>query len=277
MTDVIKQVETRTKLTVPRLLFISSFILNFVIARIIHFSSPQEEVYNYYNNKGNIFNQYFVKKGWGWTTLVILLFYSNLLYKTPAADRIRVLRRAVTNYIIATVWWILFTQWCFGLPIMDKIFVWTGGKCKIDITNHDVNHVHSSFIHSLENIWESTGITSYYCRKMKGNWIGGHDPSGHVFLMIHSSLYLFFETSSSFPSLTVLKQNFNHFKRTTTLKEKLNVVWNTPQVLVGLLLALWWFMLLMTNIYFHSILEKFAGLLFGYIGVLIMYVLPDWL
>ena len=43
-------------------LFAISFLVNFILGRFIHFSAPDEEVYNYYNNKRNILNQWFVKK-----------------------------------------------------------------------------------------------------------------------------------------------------------------------------------------------------------------------
>ena len=49
------------------------------------------------------------------------------------------------------------------------------------------------------------------------------------------------------------------------------------QLIIGGLIGLWWFMLLMTNIYFHLSLEKLVGLGFGYIGVAGLYWIPRWL
>ncbi|EER30745.1 conserved hypothetical protein [Candida tropicalis MYA-3404] len=275
---VFKTIETKLKLKPGEFIFVLSFILNFLIGRIIHFTSPEEEIYNYYSNKKNIFNKLFVKQGWGWTTLVILIFYSNLIYKTSNYSiRQKLIYKGILNYLLSTLWWILFTQWCFGLPIMDKIFIWTGGKCKIEgIEIKNINHLHNSFIQTLENIWESTGITSYTCRKFKGNWIGGHDPSGHVFLMIHSSLYLYLETIDYFPGFSNIKNNLKRLVRVNSFKEKLIILWNTPSIFISLLIGLWWFMLLITNMYFHSILEKLVGLIFGYLGIAVIYYLPRW-
>ncbi|CAX42244.1 inositol phospholipid biosynthesis protein, putative [Candida dubliniensis CD36] len=305
MTKVFKSIHSQTKLKVYEVLFASSFILNFLLGRLIHFSAPDEEVYNYYNDKRNILNQWFVKRGWGWTTLVIILFYSNIIYKqyvnsttTTKNNKqtliIKTIRNAIINYIVVTIWWIFFTQWCFGLPIMDKIFVLTGGKCSIDINNTansftttsttvftPNHHIHPSFVQKLENIWESTGITSYNCRRIKGSqWIGGHDPSGHVFLMIHSSLYLFNEMINYWPNWSYIKHNISQLLTSTrplTINDRLLLLWNTPQLIIIGLIGLWWFMLLMTNIYFHSSLEKLVGLIFGYIGVAGLYWIPRWL
>lgn len=47
-----------------------------------------------------------------------------------------------------------------------------------------------------------------------------------------------------------------------------------PPIVVAKLITLWWFMLLMTNIYFHSLGEKLVGLVFGYIGVVGIYYVP---
>ena len=74
MNKLFKSIYTQTKLNIYEFLFAISFLVNFILGRFIHFSAPDEEVYNYYNNKRNILNQWFVKKGWGWTTLVIIYF-----------------------------------------------------------------------------------------------------------------------------------------------------------------------------------------------------------
>ncbi|RCK54776.1 FIT family protein scs3 [Candida viswanathii] len=279
--DFFKLIETTTKIHPGEFLFILSFVVNFIIGRIIHFAAPEEEVYNYYTNKRNVFNQVFVKRGWGWTTLVMVLFYSNVIYRArTGSSRIAVARKAAVHYVLATTWWVLFTQWCFGMPIMDKIFIWTGGKCRLDGTaSVSTEHLlHGSFIETLENIWESTGITSYACRKVKGAWIGGHDPLGHVFLLIHSSLYMYLETAPYFPGFRQVRYNLNRLSGAhESMVSKIGVLWNTPLVFVGLLVALWWFMLLMTNIYFHLILEKLVGLVFGYIGIAAIYYVPRWI
>lgn len=288
-------VSKRIRLSTGELIFLVSFIVNFFLGKVIHITAQREEVYNYYNNKHNFFNQLFVKKGWGWTTLIIVMFYSFLIYGNShpkvqtKQERIGVLKKAVFNYAIATIWWVLFTQWCFGLPLMDKVFIWTGGKCtgiaQEKLAQHVPSYGTTGIFTQIESElrYESSAITSYMCRRLKGSWEGGHDPSGHVFLLIHSSLYLFLEALPFWVSWATLKHHLCQFVKSWRLASA-----RKPVLLVGLfaqnphtviipLISLWWFMLFMTNIYFHSIGEKIVGLVFGYAGHSVVYYIPRWL
>lgn len=268
------------KLTLAEAAYVSSFILNFILGKLLHVFSQKEEVYNYYNDKGNIFNQWFVKKGWGWTTFVIILFYSVEFSRRP--DR-RVMAKAAMRWILATIWWILFTQWCFGHPIMDKVFLFTGGKCsninQERLDRFGGNGASFSLLQLLDGSFESRLVSSSTCRRLKGTWEGGHDPLGHVFLLVHSSLYLFHEIKPFWQGWASLLRNVQISVRASTksLSERVtDIIRTTPQVAVVLLLALWWFMLLMTNMYFHLLAEKLVGLLFGYFGVVAVYYMPRW-
>ncbi|CUM67221.1 uncharacterized protein PRCAT00004914001 [Priceomyces carsonii] len=284
----------KLKLPTLQLAYVLSFVLNFILGKLIHVSAVDEAVYNYYNDKHNFLNQIFVKKGWGWTTIAVLLFYGNLFYRNKnqkvktTKGKIQLLFRIFINYSIATLWWFLFTQWCFGMPIMDKIFVWTGGKCSSVKEDKLIKHLPGLITTHFRRIeddldYESNLINSYTCRKLKGSWVGGHDPSGHVFLMIHSSLYMFFDTLPFWVSLGQIRKNIS--KLTQQLRTRggfLNVynvgafLLENPQVVIILLISLWWFMLLMTNIYFHSLGEKLVGLIFGYVVNLCVYYLPRY-
>ena len=143
----------------------------------------------------------------------------------------------------------------------------------------------------MENIWESTGITSYNCRRIEGSqWIGGHDPLGHVFLMIHSSLYLFNEMINYWPGWTYIKHNLSQIltsgndngngngngTRSLSIGDKLLLLWNTP-------IDNWrvdWIMVVYVindKYLFPSEFRKMVGLGFGYIGVAGLYWIPRWL
>lgn len=286
MKSIANTLSQKLKLSVLEMAFLSSFLINFLIARIMHYASLQEEVYNYYNDKRNFINQFFVKKGWGWTTFVIVVFHAiNILHNSRlTGKKVPVITRAVITYIIVTIWWALFTQWCFGLPIMDRIFVLTGGKCTNIQSSHLGKFKDQTIFSKIENSisnYETNLINSYTCRGVRGEWTGGHDPSGHVFLMIHSSIYMFFEIAPYWSSwhqlvanirslITQLKQSANPLNTITKL------VTQNPHMVVIPLIGLWWFMLLMTNLYFHSIGEKLVGLLFGYAINTIIYYLPRW-
>lgn len=280
-------IHEKYKVTAGELSFLTSFIINFVMGKLIHFTSLEEEVYNYYNDKNNILNQLFVKKGWFWTTLVIVIFYGSLFYRghpKVTNNKVKIIQNATVKYVISTLWWVLFTQWCFGLPIMDRIFLYTGGKCITAEEKRLAKYLPFFIKNAEENIFESTLVGSGVCRRLKGQWIGGHDPSGHAFLLIHSSLYLFFEIVPFWYGWKVTLDNFK--KITSEVKDanistidKLNKIGvftlSNPWIIVTGLISLWWFMLLMTNIYFHSILEKFVGLLFGYV-ICFVYLAPRY-
>lgn len=269
----------KSRFTVAEVMYSLSFVLNFAVGKLLHVFSQPEEVYNYYNNKGNIFNQWFVKKGWAWTTGVILLFYVAECSK-PAFRR-QLLAGAFLRWAAATFWWILFTQWCFGIPIMDKVFLLSGGKCAA-ITGDRLSSFSDKpqLFQLAGELYESKRISSATCRQLKGSWEGGHDPLGHVFLLVHSSLYLFHETKPFWKGWGFLYERWISFARETdrtNFVAKIRVfVTSSPSVVVLALLGLWWFMLLMTNMYFHSLAEKLVGLVFGYIGVAVVYWAPRW-
>lgn len=289
----------RHKITPSEVIYILSFVFNFATGKLLHLFSQKEEVYNYYNNKGNIFNQYFVKKGWGWTTAVILFFYivkftyaksSSGKSTGSASERTHQhklstihLLSATFRYLCATFWWILFTQWCFGLPIMDKVFLSTGGKCARITEDRITAHLKGKLIDSkifrkIDEIYESSSVSSMVCRRLRGSWEGGHDPLGHVFLLVHSSLYLFFEMKEHWRGFGAL---LGDLSRLFQLKNRRLGVWTflkqNPEAPLILLMALWWFMLLMTNMYFHLLGEKLVGLAFGYFGIFVVYLVPRWL
>ncbi|CAK7891467.1 hypothetical protein CAAN1_01S05270 [[Candida] anglica] len=286
-----QHVSQKWKVTITELAYISSFVVSVLVGKVIHVCSQKEEVYNYFNDKRNFFNQYFVKKGWGWTTLVIVIFYALTLKKGSNLPIGKVLRRAVINYLLVTVWWIFFTQWFFGFPIMDRVFLWTGGKCAgIEherLVDHSTFTKNPSFFQQLEEttLFETQMVSSYVCRSLKGSWSGGHDPSGHVFLLVHSSLYLVFESLPFWESWTRLKLNtrqlISNVRNSPTISSKLfnllKFIAANPNILVILLVSLWWWMLFMTCIYFHSIAEKFVGLIFGYAAFSVLYILPRWI
>ncbi|KAI3405494.2 hypothetical protein KGF56_001512 [Candida oxycetoniae] len=305
---------TNYRITMNELLIISLYILNFVLSRLIHFGAPEEEVYNYFNNKGNFLNYFFVKRGWGWTTLVIMFYYFGHVFryliesnKKKSNDKEAkigtVIGGAILRYGLATIWWYLFTQWCFGLPIMDKVFIFTGGACHLEPVSSSSSsgtipplrekhtNIAKHFVQDIETmIWKSSSVTSRNCRQVNGSWIGGHDPSGHVFLMIHSSLYLYFESARFFNWKSLVqtacyfvdkikaKNNKNNNKRIDVrVEDTARLIGDLAQLSIVFLIALWWFMLLMTNVYFHSILEKLVGLMFGYVGIFVIYFIPRWI
>lgn len=189
-----------------------------LLAGTFYLLSPSAANSSYFSQKHNIFNVVFVKYGWLWTTLVFLVHLS----------RVRASRsKALLRWGIATVWWILITQWCFGPPIMDRAFLVTGGACKT--LNDDLANSRTGMTTPVRIM---TGAT---CKIQGGKWSGGHDLSGHVFLLTHASLFLWSEL------LPFLKAGlWGGFENSA----------------VYFILGMWWWMLLMTGIYFHTWIEK---------------------
>lgn len=130
---------------------------------------------SYFARKSNIFNVYFVKRGWGWTTAAVLAF----VLTHPAVGTPRAKARAVARWAAVTAWWILVVQWCFGAPMIDRGFLWTGGQC--DLAELGV---------VTGTADAKAALTAVACRASGGKWRGGHDISGHVFLLTLGSAML---------------------------------------------------------------------------------------
>ncbi|KAH8144962.1 uncharacterized protein LAJ45_10982 [Morchella importuna] len=125
---------------------------------------------SYFSRKSNFANIFFVKYGWLWTTLVFALHLTRL--RSPSRPQ------ALLRYALATLWWVAVTQWFFGAPIMDRTFTLTGGACRAVM--RDPGAV-------KEVLGEKVlAATSAACKLAGGRWRGGHDLSGHTFLLTHA-------------------------------------------------------------------------------------------
>lgn len=239
------------------------------LAADLHIS---ESPVNYFARKNNIFNLYFVKIGWLWTTLA---FFSLLLcqpaYRSSSSSsqtqqqtRPRRILQASIRYILATSIWYLMTQWFFGPAIIDRSFVITGGKCE-QVLNEvgKIGSEESPAVH-LETLFSAVA-----CKAAGGSWKGGHDISGHVFMLVLATALLSFEAIGvgAFTAPSVTSQANGETTRdrkpsdpTSPLtSEQLHTpgtmrTWSLR--LVWSVVGLGWWMLFMTAIWFHTWLEK---------------------
>lgn len=226
---------------------------------------------SYFAQKKNVFNVYFVKKGWFWTTAAFTVF----LVLWPGFGRGLSVRRvrAALRYSVGTLWWVFVTQWFFGPPLIDRGFRFTGGQCEL---MRD-----PSAREGMSDTREY--ITAATCKAVGGTWKGGHDISGHVFLLILGSALLWFEF---LPALTHA-EGLRDGRRIMLLDGKVASVGvekdpesekeepTTQGVKFSLsVAALMWWMLLMTAAYFHTWFEKFTGLLVAFSGLWVVYFLP---
>ncbi|CCD26744.1 Scs3p NDAI_0I01750 [Naumovozyma dairenensis CBS 421] len=85
-------------------------------------------------DKDGLINTLFVKKGWFWTTLVG--WFCIYRYNNRRPDFQKILWKAFKHYCVLTCWWYAFTQSIFIYPpLMDLIFLMTGGLCNFDVFN----------------------------------------------------------------------------------------------------------------------------------------------
>ena len=316
-------------------------------------------------NKDGFVNTVFVKNGWFWTT--ITLFWCCYRYKIDKKRNKSILKR----YVILTVWWYVFTQpikWLNWPPIMDIIFLLTGGDCQFNIWdsygdldasfhNNNNKRVNKSF-HILDKILtqllekysydkdnngnkvtkenelylleslncirngsvsnknesllcdtkinqiikniiskETKLNTSLKCRQYGGYWVGGHDPSGHIFLLTLMIMLLLGELPnmlnfawSKFCHVDSNKQKLS--KKTIKENDKDDdkswvgmikrisgyiifilkyLIWEQPVLIMIWFLLLWSWSLLVTTTSFHSLQEQLSGLFFAYSVAGIVY------
>lgn len=115
-----------------------------------------------------------------------------------------------------------------------------------------------------------TFFSSVACKAGGGTWKGGHDISGHVFLLVLGSMFLFEEIAH------VVRGRKDRDERTVRMEdgkiksvggevregeEEMNGEWGlSVKVVLGVAGLSWW-MLLMTAAYFHTWVEKVSLLL----------------
>ncbi|KAF8982979.1 hypothetical protein BGZ46_000259 [Entomortierella lignicola] len=233
---------------------------------------------SYFSNKRNIINILFVKNGWGWTTIAFFVYlavvYGKALIKeehntqlteesahnSNGAPRTRtrsteasqpavgsssvtsrvpsdIIVRALARWGLATAYWWVISQWFFGPGLFDRLFVLTGGACSVD------------------GYW-----SQYTCRSQGGLWAGGVDISGHMFLLSHAWLFLMEELSV-----------FMNVPDAWPTVERRPAAKYAVLGVVGLC-GLWWWMSLMTSVYYHHLAEKLTGLFFGMVFWFSTYV-----
>jgi sulfate adenylyltransferase (ADP) / ATP adenylyltransferase len=211
---------------------------------------------SYFARKSNIFNTIFVKRGWAWMTVAHFAFA--LTHPSVASQQKRV--QAAIRWAAVTTCWIFVTQWFFGPAIIDRGFRWTGGKC--ELAEREV-YMGDTSVGEM--------VTSVACKAAGGKWKGGHDISGHVFLLVLGVAFLLGEVG--WPYLRWI--NWSPDDRTVIMSDgavkgasveaetavgegqgKANEGLGIGGKFAGFVLALSLWMLLMTAIYFHTWFEK---------------------
>ena len=148
------------------------------------------------------------------------------------------------------------TQWFFGPPIIDRGFILTGGQCDL-VQLADEGKVAMGDTRQF--------VTGVACKAVGGKWKGGHDISGHVFLLALGSMFLFeevlhvaYRSARNRQERTVYmmdgavksaeveaQQEFEGFEQ-----------WTLGSKIVLAVGGMSLYMLLMTAAYFHTWFEK---------------------
>ena len=219
-------------------------------------SHPPEQAPSYFALKRNLINLYFVKINWFWLTGSYLLFlFLHRVNGPPGLVFTPRKLRGLVRYGVVTSLWFFVTQWFFGPALIDRGFKITGGACE------------------LASQYEGSGgktelVTAKACKAVGGAWKGGHDISGHVFILVLSSAFLAMEVLPVLMGNTGPRDERIVMRRDgktgrveedfvdSGLDEEEGMldriaVW-TPVVVGGLS----WWMLLMTAAYFHTWFEK---------------------
>lgn len=215
---------------------------------------------SYFARSDNLFNVYFVKLGWFWT----LLFSSPFLYFTNftlcCGDLQKFLKHHVPRLVIATIFW----------------YCWT------------------SAFNVIENVYGRCNMKAYETKRgclKAGHFWSGFDISGHVFILIYSSLVLIEEarpivgwdnikehlrledhnrrTQEQSPTSNPLRNlNSDEISTLRFLYQKHTPIIKLLFVAITVLQLLWDVMLVCTMLYYHRMVEKVAG---GIIAIITWY------
>ncbi|EPB87793.1 hypothetical protein HMPREF1544_05453 [Mucor circinelloides 1006PhL] len=226
---------------VPLILYPSTVLLAFLYSIVGH---PPD---SYFSSKRNIFNVFFVKIGWFWVTLLYFVYL--YLVRSRRLQNTQAFIAGSARYVLVTLYWYFMTQWLFGPSFIDRVYVLTGGKCTSLLQDTKMNA-------ELAMV-----VQQQVCRRMGGQWTGGHDVSGHCVLLIHASMFFWEE----------LSWMFYNAKPFIQMKARDRAQYFSV-VSVLLLASLWYIMLFMTGVYFHGHFEILSGAIFGVLGWALLYL-----
>ncbi|KAG0053932.1 hypothetical protein BGZ83_000158 [Gryganskiella cystojenkinii] len=255
---------------------------------------------SYFSNKRNILNMLFVKNGWGWTSIVFLVYLavvfgkalirqqSDLTQQIPVSRPQEEQRNDVTPTTAATSNRSRTrshpdgqdaTQSMVGTDLPPR-----GTRASARVPSDVIVKalvrwglatlywwlVSQWFFGPglFDRVFVMTGggcsvdghWSQYHCRRQGGHWSGGVDISGHMFLLTHAWLFLMEELSVF----------LNVPESWTALENRQAARYAVFSVVA--ICGLWWWMLLMTSVYYHQLTEKLTGLFFGMLFWFASYV-----
>lgn len=179
----------------------------------------------------------------------------------PTKDTL-ILTRYTKIYLINTLWILILLEWFFGSPIFERISVFAGATC------------------SVPGIFRE-----YECENNGGEWNDPFDSSSHYTFLISSSLLVWYLVVNHVSWVTDYMCNYvqdlevgvayspiqnNSQPQISSQFKAVRVV---VEVVALIFISIWFILYLTTSIFFHTIPEKFVGLLCGlFVPTLIEYI-----
>jgi len=216
--------------------------LVFVVGSFIHdfFPFPQ----SYFSDSKNFLNVYFVKIGWGWTSGLLLLYITCTLIKQNV-NNTKTYWKHYSRIIVYTIAWYICTTFFEYIETLT-------GTC----------------------LGDDAVLAVQSCRKHGYLW-NGFDISGHCFLLTFCVLNINKELNGTL-NLKIEQDNESYeeddrkskvdFKQIAGYAintEYVNICYDVCVNALLILMVLWEIMLFFTCVYFHTLLQKLLGMLFG--------------
>ena len=162
-------------------------------------------------------------------------------------------------YLINTIWIVVLLEW-FLIPNFERISVIAGATCSI---------------RHIQSMQQSGGV-----------WTDPFDSSSHYTYLISSSLLIWHLLlnhvtwiSGYFPKHVIDLENSTHYAALNSItvndvKMDLNRTFRTIiEVIAVFILIMWFILYTITSVFFHTIPEKFVGLLCGlFVPIVLKYI-----
>jgi hypothetical protein len=200
---------------------------------------------HYFANKRNPLNVFFIKRLWAWTSGAFLL----LFFTSPRTARTR---GRLYQFGAATATWAVFTSWFFGPALLERVIGLTGGECVVTLPSGYVLSLPAEYCHpgaaaisplTHPKLFISLALPETETWSARPRLRRGHDISGHIFLLTLSALFLVNQVALS--------------------ADQRNLRWDpihrSAVIATMLVIALEFFSIYVTSVYFHSPLEKLSG------------------
>ncbi|KZT08374.1 uncharacterized protein LAESUDRAFT_742487 [Laetiporus sulphureus 93-53] len=218
---------------------------------------------DYFADKKNPLNIYFIKQIWAWTTGAFFWHY----FTSPRAARTK---ERVFQYLIATALFLGFTSWFFGPAVLERLIASTGGECVVNLPSGAVVSIPNEYCYTKSTISTATHQSLFPSALvfpesewfMKPRLRRGHDVSGHIFVLTMSILFLVDQLRTSFASPPPGSIDRANMQWPPSHK------WAVLANVLVICLAL--FATYTTSIYFHTPFEKLTGYLLGVAGFFII-------